>query len=142
MIPRDILIHHILPFFYYIEDSETLKNMGVTEEDADKWCYHVQPHGEFKEYYSTGVLSIHYFFKEGKRHGDHRHYFSTGKERVKSCYKDGKLNGEYKDYYLNGCLHEHSFYIDGSLHGACKFYNSDGSMSRSIYYINYPSKLN
>jgi len=136
MIPRDILIHYVCPLLYYTEDSETLKQMGVTEEDADKWCYHIQPHGEIKTYFATGELYSHYFYKEGKLHGDYKYYFSTGEEDSKFCYKEGEFHGEYIRYFSNGGLRVHYFYKDGNIHGVCKLYSQLGRFMAINYYIN------
>jgi len=104
MIPRDILIHYVCPLLYYTEDSETLKQMGVSEEDADKWCYHIKPHGEYKGYDSTGLLQ--WFYKEGNQHGRRNFYNYDGSIRSE-YYINNLRHGEWYNYgkityYING----------------------------------------
>ena len=61
--------------------------------------------GEYKEYYSNGLLDIICNYKNDKREGEYKSYYNN-KQLYKICnYKNGDLEGEHKKYWANGRLY-------------------------------------
>lgn len=77
----------------------------------EQLCYYNSKgryHGEYKEWYENGNLSIHCFYKNGQRHGEYKSWYLNGKLEIHFFCKNGERHGELKKLHLvvyeNGCI--------------------------------------
>ena len=73
------------------------------------------PDGVVRGYYSNGVLSGMWSYKNGKREGAVKEYYKNGKLSEESHYKNGRLEGTAKLYYKNGKVADVFTYKNGQL---------------------------
>ena len=73
------------------------------------------PDGVVRGYYSNGVLSGMWNYKNGRREGVVKEYWKNGKLSEESHYKNGRLEGVAKHYYNNGKVADIFTYKNGQL---------------------------
>lgn len=79
------------------------------------WLSGVEGEGEYKEWYHSGELFVHGFYKESKRDGEYKTWYKNGNVSSHVFFKNGKKDGEHKTWYENGQVRKHGFFKDGNL---------------------------
>jgi antitoxin component YwqK of YwqJK toxin-antitoxin module len=95
-----------------------------------------QRHGDYKEYWSNGVLSELKTYMNGKLHGSCQSWYQDGKGASGCTYFQGELHGNSYECYPNGTLREFSNYIHGKQNGRYYYYHENGAVSQVANYVN------
>ena len=119
-LPEDVIINNILSHLYPSdlelckEANPELKNIiEENEEYIDTICQHIQPHGEYKEYYENGQLELQGYYKNGKFDGEWKSWYENGQIGSQYYYKEGELDGEYTCWCNDGQLRVKVSYEEG-----------------------------
>jgi len=88
----------------------------------------IPTNGEYKIFYDNGQLSIHNFYRDGKREGECKWWYENGQLEIQSFYRNGDLDGEYKSWWTNGYSRKHAFYRDGKTEGQYRWWNEHGRL--------------
>jgi antitoxin component YwqK of YwqJK toxin-antitoxin module len=70
--------------------------------------------GYFEEYNRLGKVKARYKVKYGIRNGEYKEWYTNGVLRIYTTYKDGKLQGEYKEWWSNKRLMFFFIYNEGT----------------------------
>ncbi len=68
------------------------------------WYSGIYGNGEFKQWYESGKMLEHSFWKNRKKEGEYKRWYNDGQIYEHAFYKNDKLNGEYKVWNRNGNL--------------------------------------
>ena len=90
---------------------------------------------EFIDYYSSGSVYEHLFYKNGNMHGRYRSYYNNSRLLEETMYKDGNKHGKTTNWNYDGTIVEQYFHLNGLKHGEYKCYDSDGSVKQHYFYI-------
>lgn len=92
------------------------------------WHHEGQPFSGYAErYYSSGAVSEHVGFVQGKREGVASVYYPDGSLRKRSFYRRNRLNGVAHFWSSEGTLLSETYYVGGVIHGTQKLWYPDGN---------------
>ncbi|MBU1864299.1 MAG: toxin-antitoxin system YwqK family antitoxin [Candidatus Omnitrophica bacterium] len=92
------------------------------------------PHGDFRSYYTSGILKQEGKFRKGKRDGILKQYYENGKIKAEWHFKKGKQHGPCKKYYENKNLKAEWMYKDNRIDGIHTKYYEDGTIESEWRY--------
>ncbi len=92
-------------------------------------------HGNCKEWYSNGIISIEQSFNHGIPHGTNKNYFENGNLFIESNYCNGVREGKFCEYYENGMLNIVANFKDGKEHGLREQYFQNGNLELRCTYV-------
>ena len=88
-----------------------------------------------KEYYKSGALKSYYTFnKDGVKHGEFKVYYSNGVVKEKGRYCNNKLDSVHDSYYQNGKLKSFANCDNGNYIGDRAFYSEKYGITHYLYY--------
>jgi antitoxin component YwqK of YwqJK toxin-antitoxin module len=70
--------------------------------------------GYFEDYNRLGKVKARYRVKYGIRNGEYKEWYTNGVLRVDTTYKNGMIHGEYKEYWSNKRLMIFCIYKEGT----------------------------
>jgi len=91
-------------------------------------------YGENKEWYDTGQLWVHCYYKDDKVSGKYKVWYDNGQLLRQCTYLDSKLEGEYKVWHENGQLFRCCFYVNDKKEGEFKEWYMNGQLSEHSYF--------
>ncbi|HYX05647.1 MAG TPA: hypothetical protein VE912_02835 [Bacteroidales bacterium] len=107
----------------YSKDGEILTNGTFIDGSKDgKWFYNVGDHTEEGK------------FVVGLRDGEWKYFFSNGVLAFEGNYIQGNPDGKHRFYYDNGMLREEQIYVMGIREGNWKKYDREGNIEIVITY--------
>jgi antitoxin component YwqK of YwqJK toxin-antitoxin module/Tfp pilus assembly protein PilF len=84
--------------------------------------------GKWLFFYANDIIKTEGTFdNNGKRTGEWREYYTDGVIKSNVTYKDGLAQGPYQIYYSNGQLKESGSYVNDKVDGKVIFYNNSGA---------------
>lgn len=92
-------------------------------------------HGNCKEWFLNGIISIDQSFNHGTPHGTNKNYFENGNLFIESNYNNGVREGKFCEYYENGMLNIITNFKDGKEHGLREQYFPNGNLELRANHI-------
>lgn len=86
--------------------------------------HQVKYDGEYKSYYSNGIMNEHKFYKYGNLHGDCTSWHENGVKKCQCKYKNGVFVGKYETWSDDGTLTFTTNYSNLSVFGLSSFYKN------------------
>ena len=97
---------------------EQIKDLFTNPKDRmanGLWFSGYTNEGEYKEWWITGQLYQHCFYKNGQRDGEYEEWHGNGQLYKHCFYKNGAYDGEFKQWSSDGKLHVHQLYKDDKI---------------------------
>ncbi|WP_396137272.1 toxin-antitoxin system YwqK family antitoxin [Flavobacterium sp.] len=92
-------------------------------------------HGNCKEWFLNGIISIDQSFNHGTPHGTNKNYFENGNLFIESNFNNGVRDGKFCEYYENGMLNIITNFKDGKEHGLREQYFPNGNLELRANFI-------
>lgn len=97
--------------------------------------------GEYKEWWSNGIMAMHCFYVDDMLHGEYKYWHTNGRIGAHYFFVDDEKQGEFKSWNLEGKLNEHCFYIGGVETSFDKIPYPETELARMYFKLKYDLQL-
>lgn len=96
----------------------------------------VLKHGFDQKFFPSGKLMMEGNYNQGAKEGEWKQYFESGNLHIHCFYKNDWMDGPYKRFHENGTLASKGNLVEEEQHGEWNYFDEDGNHTEVKFYKN------